>query len=107
MVDGAVGRDVLPAVGKSTGDIGRSNRMTDKYAGLKQSDRPGAAVDDAEIGAAAGQGKTGNAARREDVVGAGRHAEHAAGASFDPVAVVPLVVCEPPKPEAHTLQRGS
>jgi hypothetical protein len=26
---------------------------------------------------------------------------------FDPSAALPSVVCEPPKPAAHTLQRGS
>jgi hypothetical protein len=27
--------------------------------------------------------------------------------SFDPTAALPSVVCEPPKPAAHTLQRCS
>src|SRR5260370_110464 len=58
--DGAVGGDVLPAIGQRAGDIGRADLVFDEGTGLEQVRAAGATIDDAEIGAAAGQGKSGN-----------------------------------------------
>ena len=54
---GAVGGDVLPAIGQRAGEIGRPACVPDERAGLEQVGTPGAAVGDAEVGAAAGQRK--------------------------------------------------
>ena len=105
---GAIGGDVLPAIGQRGRDVGRPNGVTDKCAGLEQVGMPGAAARDTEIGAAAGQRKTGNRERREAIVRADRGAVDARGRGVASRAVaLPSVVCEPPKPAAHTLQRGS
>jgi len=76
---GAVGGDVLPAIGQRTGDIGRTIGMPQIGARLKQ---VGAAraeiVRHAEIGAATGKCKASNGVRREQVVGTDCRARDAA-----------------------------
>ncbi len=76
---GTVGGDVLPAIGKRAGDIGRSDFVLDEGPGLKQVGASGAAVGNAELGTPAGEREPGDRARREDIIRAGRHAEHPAG----------------------------
>ena len=57
---GAVGGDVLPAIGQRAGDIGRADVVPDEGAGLEQVGAPAAAIGDAEVGAAAGERKAGD-----------------------------------------------
>jgi hypothetical protein len=67
---GAIGSDVLPAIGRRRSDIGRSSRVTDEGAGLEQVGTPASAIGDAEIRAAACERKAGNDLRGEPVIDA-------------------------------------
>ena len=77
--DGAIGGDVLPAIGQRAGEIGPAGIVADEGAGLEQVGTAGADIGDAEIGAAAGQREAGHRERREAIVGADRRAGDAAG----------------------------
>ena len=57
--DRALGRHVLPAIGRGGGDIGRADVVANEGAGLEQVRASGAETRDAEIGAAAGEREAG------------------------------------------------
>ena len=77
--DGALGGHVLPAIGRGGGDIGGADVVANEGAGLEQVRAAGAETADAEIGAAAGERKTGQRVAREAIVGADRKTERARG----------------------------
>ena len=93
---GAIGGDVLPAIGQRAGDIGRADGVPHERAGLEQVGAAAAAVRDAETGAAAGQRKARDRERRDAIVGADRGAGDAQVVVLEPSAALPSVVCEPP-----------
>jgi hypothetical protein len=65
--DGAVGGDVLPAIGECGGEEGGALGMAEIGAGLEQVGIAAAAIDDIEVGAAAGQREARNRVGREAV----------------------------------------
>ena len=58
--NGAIGHDILPAIGEGAGDVGCANGVTHECAGLEQVGTAAAAARDVEAGAAAGQRKAGD-----------------------------------------------
>ena len=77
--DRALGRHVLPAIGRGGGDVSVADVVANEGAGLEQIRAPGAETGNAEIGAAAGERKAGQRVAREAIVGADRKTERARG----------------------------
>ena len=77
--DGAIGGDILPAIGERAGEIGGADIVADETAGLEHVGASAAEAVDAEIGAAAGERKTRQRIRRDPEVRAGGKTERARG----------------------------
>ena len=77
--DRALGRHILPAIGRRRRDVGRADVVADESAGLEQIRAAGAETRDAEIGAAAGERETGQRIAREAMVGAHGKTERTRG----------------------------
>jgi hypothetical protein len=63
---------------------------------------PDAAIRYRKVGTAAGERKARNSTRRKYIIRADGDAGNSTGVLFEPTAALPTVVCEPPKPAAHT-----
>ena len=77
---GAIGRDVLPAIGGGGDDVGRSCGVAYESASLeKVGSSASQSIGDRKIGSAAGECEAGDGARRQQIIGASGDAEYAAG----------------------------